>query len=82
MFEILKVIGGYVIPIGTEAVVTSIAANAVRNQSTLMKIAAGISSLWVGWWISDKACDYLDSELDRFKGKWDKYTIGKGDDAE
>ena len=82
MFELLKVVGSYVIPIGTEAIVTSIAANAVRNQSTLMKIAAGFSSLVVGWWIGDKACDYFDDELYRFKGKWDKFKLGKGDDAE
>jgi hypothetical protein len=80
MFELLKAIGGFVIPIGTEVITTSFTANVVKNQSSLMKLAAGVSSLVIGWWIGDRAADYFDDELDRFKGKWDKYRIGKGDD--
>ena len=76
MFELIKAVGGFVIPLGTEAIITSVAANSVKNCGPFMKAAATISGLVIGWWVGDKAADYLDGELDRFKGKWDKYQIG------
>ena len=60
MIELLKAIAGWVIPIGAEAIVGGVTANAVKNMSGPTKIAACISSMAIGWWVGDTAADYID----------------------
>ena len=79
MIGFVKAIAGFIVPVGTEAIVTSIAAGAVRNQGTLTKIAACASSLVIGWWAGDKAVEFLDGQLDEFQKKWEQYQLGGGD---
>ena len=81
MFELIKAIGGFVIPLGAEVISSSITAWAVRDCGRGMKLAAGVSSLAIGWWIGDKAADYFDDEIDNLKEKWEKFKLGGNDEA-
>lgn len=80
MIEFLKMLAEFVIPIGTETIVAGITSNAVKNEGGLVKIAAGISSLVIGWWIGDKAVDYLDEQLDEMQAKWEEYKLKGADE--
>lgn len=76
MIGFLKAAADFIIPLGAEAIMAGISAPAVRNCGKLTKIAAGCTSLVVGWWIGDKATEYFDHVLDEQKEKWDRYKIG------
>ena len=80
MIAFLKSLAGFVVPLGAEAITGGIVAEAVKNQGTLTKIAAGISGAVIGWWLGEKASDFLDDELDEWKEKWDKARLKEADE--
>ena len=80
MIGILKAVAGWVIPIGAEAIVGGITANAVKNMGTGMKAAACLTSFVVGWWVGDNAVVFFDDKLDELKGKWDQYQLKGADE--
>lgn len=80
MIELLKAVAQIVIPIGTEAVVSGIAVNAVKGMGKGTKIAALISSAVIGWWVGEQAEDWLECQMDEFKGKWDQYRLKGADE--
>lgn len=71
--NIIRSVAHYVIPIGTEYIISGIAANAVKNQSKICKLAAGISSLVIGGMIGEKATDYFDEKTEELKQKMKKF---------
>ena len=76
MIGFLKTLADFVIPIGAEAIMAGITAPAVRNCGKLTKLAAGCTSLVVGYMVGDKAVEYFDHVLDEQKYKWERYRLG------
>lgn len=76
MIGFLKTLADFIIPIGAEAIMAGITAPAVRNCGKLTKLAAGCTSLVVGYMVGDKAVEYFDHVLDEQKDKWERYRLG------
>lgn len=81
MIEFIKFIGKYLIPFGTNAIMSGIAAEATKNASTLGKISAQVASFAISAAVTEVATEAFDKQVDEIGTECNK-LLGTGNKEE
>lgn len=80
MIEFIKFIGKYLIPFGTNAIMSGIAAEATKNASTLSKISAQVASFAISAAVTEVANEAFDKQIDQIGSECNK-LLGNGEES-
>ena len=69
MIEFIKFLGKLLIPLGTNAIMSGVAAEATKNAATITKVAAQVASFAISTAVSEVATDSFNSTVDDLERK-------------